>query len=332
MTKAAGQKKEERLGELESVDIKEHWPNEAYDFTPWLERNINLLGDVIDLELEVETGENKVGDFSADIVCRNTADGHQVIVENQYNKTDHDHLGKLLTYAAGKGATVVIWIAEAFRDEHRAAIDWLNDQTSQDVHFFGIQIELWKIGNSLPAPRFHVVCKPNDWTKVMRQTGEMRDTQKLQLKFWTGLRDAMERKPGKVKSRRPAPFGWTTFSIGRRNFHLDAVFGILKGRISVQLIMDGENAKDHYQLLFKQKEAIEKEIGKKLEWQELPDKKTKKVSLWRNDCAVQNEQQWGDFHSWLHEYLEKFYDVFYGRTQKLDADDWQPQEDQTEDA
>ena len=332
MTKAAGSKEEERLGKLESVDIKERWPYEALHFTPWLVDNIHLLGDVIDLELEVEAEENKVGDFSADIVCRNTADGHQVIVENQYNKTDHDHLGKLLTYAAGKGATVVIWIAEAFRDEHRAAIDWLNDQTSQDVHFFGIQIELWKIGDSLPAPRFHVVCKPNDWTKVMRQTGEMSDTQKLQLKFWTGFRDVMERKPGKVKPTASYPSHWMTFSIGRAGFRMDTVIVVTKNQISVQLIIGGQDAEAHYHLLLQQQEAIEKEMGQPLKWQESPNKKTKKVSLWRNDCAVQDEQQWGDFHSWLHEYLEKFYDVFHQRIQKLDADDWQPQEDQAEDA
>ncbi len=323
--------KTDKFGRLDVVEnIRDYWANEASDFTPWLAESIDLLGEAIGLELEVEERESRVGDFSADIVCRDNVGGRTVIVENQFDKTNHDHLGKLLTYAAGKEARVTVWIAEEFRDEHRAALDWLNENTAEGVHFFGIEIALLKIGDSAPAPEFHVVSKPNNWKKTLRPDPNLTETQKLQLKFWKGFLDLVAQGKGKSKPVSPYPSGWISFPIRRSGFHLDVTMGIRKSQIAVQLIMDGENAKAHYHLLLQEKDEVEKELGH-LEWRALPDHQQKQVNLRLKDCDVRNEKQWGYFHSWLYKHLEEFYTVFHKRIQDLNADDWQSSEAQDED-
>lgn len=155
------------LGCLEAVDPREVWPKEDGDFTPWLAKddNIRLLGEAIGVDLEVVGAEQNVGQFRADILCRDTDTGRRVLIESQLERTDHTHLGQLMTYAAGLDAVTVVWVARRFTEEHRAALYWLNKITGDEIGFFGIEIELWRIGNSDPAPKFNIVSKPNDWTK-----------------------------------------------------------------------------------------------------------------------------------------------------------------------
>ena len=152
------------LARLEAVDPRTCWKNEAADFTPWLAEaeNIKLLGDTIGLDLELEAQEKGVGPFRADLLCKSTVDDSFVLIENQLERTDHSHLGQLLTYAAGLQAVTIVWIAHKMTDEHRAALDWLNEVTNSQINFFGLEIELWKIERSPLAPRFNVVSKPND--------------------------------------------------------------------------------------------------------------------------------------------------------------------------
>ena len=144
-----------QLGKLEKVDLRTVWTNEAADFTPWLaeEGNLERLADIIGLDLELEATEKSVGPFSADILCKDTVNDQWVLVENQLERTDHRHLGQLLTYAAGLNAVTVVWIAERFTEEHRAALDWLNEITGEGTDFFGLEIELWRIGKSPAAPK-----------------------------------------------------------------------------------------------------------------------------------------------------------------------------------
>jgi hypothetical protein len=158
-------KEELQLGKLERVDLRDSWPREDTNLTPWLakQKNLKLLGASIGMNLERVENESRVGPFRADILCKDTATDSFVLIENQLEPTDHIHLGQLMTYAAGLDTVHIIWVAKSFNDEHRAALDWLNRITMEGFHFFGIEIELWKIGDSLPAPKFNIVCKPNDW-------------------------------------------------------------------------------------------------------------------------------------------------------------------------
>ena len=201
------------LGRLKPVvDLRLAWPKEESDFTPWLadQKNLTLLGDTLGMPLEFVGREEAVGPYSADILCRDSNDGTKVVVENQLEPTDHDHLGKLLTYAAHLGARVVVWIAKSFTDQHRAALDWLNEVSEPETRFFGLEIELWQIGDSAPAPKFNVVAKPNDWTKERIETTPPTGVRRIQLDFWKGVAEFVVRK-GKIVTRinRPAPrIGW----------------------------------------------------------------------------------------------------------------------------
>jgi len=159
----------QELGRIETVQVREIWKDEARDFTPWLAQagNLALLGDAVGMDLELEGVEKAVGPFSADILCRNARDDRWVLIENQLECTDHTHLGQIITYAAGLDAPTTIWASTGFREEHRAALDWLNQATDETTHFFGVEVSLVRIAGSVPAPIFDVVAKPNDWSKTV---------------------------------------------------------------------------------------------------------------------------------------------------------------------
>ena len=158
------------LGKLEEVqDLRSVWPNEAKDFTPWLSSNISRLGETLGIDIDVEETESAVGDFNVDIFAVDADTGKKIIIENQLEATDHDHLGKLITYASGKAADLVIWVVKKARDEHKAAIEWLNNHTTEDIGFILCEIKLYRIGDSAIAPSFVVIEKPNDWAKEMKQ-------------------------------------------------------------------------------------------------------------------------------------------------------------------
>lgn len=166
------------LGRLERVaDLRSVWTGEATDFTPLLAKadNLTLLGETLGLELEFEASERAVGPFRADILCKDSMSKAWVLVENQLERTDHSHLGQLLTYAAGLDAVTIVWIAARFTDEHRATLDWLNRITDDSFRFFGVEIELWKIGASPIAPRFNIVAQPNNWTRSVTQAARAID-------------------------------------------------------------------------------------------------------------------------------------------------------------
>ena len=168
------------LAKIERVDLREAWPNEAQHFTPWLAANIGELSEALGMDLELQEIEASVGGYSLDVLATDSNRTRPVIIENQLETTDHDHLGKLLTYAAGYDASVVVWLTREFRDEHRQALDWLNQHTDEDTEFFGVVVELWRIGDSLPAPHFKLVAAPNEWRKNTaaknRADGEARRT------------------------------------------------------------------------------------------------------------------------------------------------------------
>lgn len=267
------------LGALENIELRDIWQTEASDFTPWLasETNIALLGQAINMSLEVEGTEKEVGPFRADIICKDLDTNQWVLVENQLEKTDHTHLGQLLTYASGLNAVTIIWIAKQFTDEHRSALDWLNDITDERFRFFGIEIELWKIGNSLPAPHFKIISKLNDWTKSVVKGARSVDAnaltpaKKMQLEYWTQLRDHLQTHSKIIRPQKALPQHWTNFAIGRSHFHLSASVNSQEKLITVNLNLTGTDSKMHFHLLLVQKEALESQLGFKLHWDEKPE-------------------------------------------------------------
>lgn len=227
------------LGRLTSVDLREAWLGEASEFTPWLaeDDNLKLLGDTIGLDLELEATEKDVGPFRADILCRDTTTNAWVLIENQLERTDHSHLGQIITYAAGLNAVTIVWIAKQITEEHRAALDWLNQITAEEVNFFGLEIELWRIGESQRAPKFNVVSKPNNWADVVRKqtsgAANESETQRFYREYWASFMDYAEQRSTKFKRRAPQPQYWMDFAVGRSSFTVQTAVSIQKKYLSV---------------------------------------------------------------------------------------------------
>ena len=313
------------LGKLEKVDLKTIWENEAYNFTPWLARkeNLELPGDAIGIELELEAQEKSVGPFRADILCKNTADDSLVLIENQLERTDHKHLGQLLTYASGLQSVVIVWVASKFTEEHRKALDWLNEITDERFSFFGLEVELWRIGNSPAAPKFNIVSRPNNWSKTVAQASKNLDNQEtsetkgLQYRYWQNFISYLENSSSKLRPQSSAPQHWLIFSIGRSGFHVNALLNTVTKRIGVELVIaDNNEEKSFYHLLVKDKEVIEREMGSVLEWRENPKKNRSSILLFFNANPAE-EQKWNSQHDWLKTTLEKFDTVFRQRIRNL---------------
>jgi len=315
----------ENLGRLEKVDLRDIWEKEDTHFTPWLakDENIELLGSAIDMDLVVEAEEKDVGPFRADILCKDIASNNWVLIENQLEKTDHKHLGQLLTYATGLDAVTIIWVASEFTEEHRATLDWLNKITDTQYNFFGIKVELFKIGDSKVAPVFNVVSKPNNWSRSISSAAskianeDLGETKLFQLKFWTALGDSiMEKTDSPLRAQKPRPQHWYIFSIGKTGVQLNVKFNTKVEKVSIELYI--LNNQEIFDALEKDKENIEKEIGEKLSWQPLPNRSASRVEIDRLDSKLENEKDWQTYIDWCTEKLEKFYHVFGSRLKNLD--------------
>ncbi|MDB2550416.1 DUF4268 domain-containing protein [Rickettsiales bacterium] len=319
------------LGQLGRVELRKIWKTEDQEFTPWLanEENLELLGDTIGIELELVAQEKDVGPFRADILCKNTENESYVLIENQIEKTDHKHLGQLLTYASGLEAATIIWIASKFTEEHRKSLDWLNEITDKRFKFFGLEIELFQIGDSPYAPRFNVISMPNNWGKSVSQAAKNisesieSETKALQYKYWQQLVDFIKESGSKLKPQDPRPRHWQTFAVGRSHFYIDATVNTRDSKLGIGLkIADKNNAKNFYNLLLLDKENIEAEMQEKLEWRELPDNTKSEIILFKNNVNLADEKDWNSQHKWFKENIEKFDQVFRKRIKKLNAEDW----------
>lgn len=318
---------QQTLGRLERIDVRQVWATEAGGFTPWLaqEENIELLGDAIGLDLEVEAQEKWVGPFRADILCKDTASENWVLIENQLERTDHTHLGQLLTYAAGLSAVSIVWVAPKFTEEHRATLDWLNEITDDRFNFFGLEIEAWRIAGSPIAPKFNIVSKPNDWTKTIAETaksfesGPVSETKQLQREYWTELKELVDGKSKVLKSQKPQPQHWTTCAIGRSGSHVNALVNTKQKRIGVSLSLHGPNAKALFDTLEADKDAIEREVGLPLLWLRLPDNRESRIEVFAEQRDPTDRIDWPKQQEWLLSTLESFHRAFSVRVKAYEG-------------
>jgi hypothetical protein len=313
------------------VDLRSQWESESEDFTPWLAiaENLTLLGDTIGIDLVVEKIEQEVGPYYADILCKQSGTDRWVVIENQLEPTDHSHLGQLLTYSAGLGATTVVWVASRFTNEHRAALDWLNEHTDEDLSFFGIEVELWKIGTSAVAPKFNVVVQPNDWSKSVQasaQSGNLTEAKKTQLAFWTAYRDHLLAR-SHLRCQKPAPQHWVNTSIGKSGVVLNSIASMwdsvqesYTGEIRIDLLLNDGNSKSYFAQLSADMETIEKEIGEELNWHNPPETRNCRVFI-RRAADITDTAMWPEQHEWLRTRLEAFERVFGPRVRKLKSDE-----------
>ena len=314
------------LGTLEKVELREVWERENSDFTPWLagEENINILGQKIGLDLEVEAQEKSVGKFKADILCKDINTDNWVLIENQLEKTNHGHLGQLLTYATGLDAVTIVWVAATFNEEHKATLDWLNKITDENYNFFGLEIELYKIEDSKIAPKFNLVCQPDNWSQSISreakriEQGEVSETKLKQYKFWTELGKELQAADTPLKLQKVYPQHWTNIAVGKTGVHLGATFNTQQERVSAQLYIIKN--KNWFKELESQKDIIEKELGEKLSWQLLPEKAASRIALYRSNSDIENTDDWKDMLKWLVLKLEKLRIVFSPRLKNLRLD------------
>ena len=265
-----------KLGKLEEVDIRKVWPHEQYDFSKWLatEENIRELGDALNLSLtDVET-EKFVGNYRCDILCKDEITGKMVLIENQLEPTNHDHLGKIITYASGLDAAVVVWIVASARDEHASAIEWLNKHTDDEISFFLMEVHAYKIGDSDPAPQFKIIEQPNDFVKIVKAVSkntDMNESQKNRLEFWTQFNEVVDSKGKPFNKRKATTDHWYNVAIGSSDasISIDLVNKEHKIRVSLWI----SDNKDIFDALLQRKDEIEEALGFALEWNRLDNKK-----------------------------------------------------------
>lgn len=316
------------LGKLELISLREAWPNEATNFTPWLAEDVNLdlLGEALGLKLELEAVEKPVGPFSADIVAKDLHSKHWVLIENQIEATDHKHLGQLLTYAAGLDAKIVIWIADAFHENHRAALDFLNKATGEDYHFFGVRIDLFKIGDSDLAPNFSVIAKPNNWSKsaqaAKRATeGQLSKTQILNKDYWTALISKSKNSYPSLANRVPYKGNWQTAErlITNQGLYCEANASFTRDQLRIEAYIGGVLAKAAFDILHSNKSAIEKEFGDELQWEALPKGQDSRVAYYMDGVQKRdNRDQWDNQHQWLLNNWKKLSDTFRRQFDQID--------------
>jgi len=321
------------LGSIQNVDPRSVWPNEAGDFTPWLAEHADLLGEALGLEIETEQREAAVGAFSLDLLGREVGSDRVVIVENQLERTDHGHLGQLLAYAAGLDAKIVVWISPDVREEHRDAVHWLNEQTTDAVAFFAVELEVWKIGESLPAPRFNVVAQPSNFQRqIVRKTSAAPSKRGAMYQEFFGdlvsrLRDAHPNFTGRRVIR---PEIWIGFGSGREGFSVNAGFAS-GSRFRVELYIDpagrsGQSGRpdlnkavfDHLQIDLN---SIEHELGASLEWERLNNSRASRVAVYRSgNIESSTAEQLDELKEWAVDLLPRFRAVFEPRIRALDLD------------
>lgn len=299
------------LGKLELVDLREVWPHEERDFSSWLaqEENIELLGDELGIEIEVQQREAPVGNFQVDLLAEEANSGRKIIIENQLEVTNHDHLGKIITYAAGMDAEIIIWIVREIRDEHKRAVEWLNEHTDERVGFFIVKMEVWRIGDSQPAPKFNVVVQPNDWAKAVKKVmnaSHLSDTKILQLEFWSSFNEAAQGNTT-LRLRKPQPQHWYNFSVGSSKAEMALTVNSSTKEIAVEIYIP--NSEKLFECLFSHKGAIEETLGWELDWQPLPGKKASRIKIARTGDFT-DKDRWPEYHRWMLETAEAFKKVF----------------------
>lgn len=312
---------------MHPVPIRTAWSNEATDFTPWLarEENFATLAETLHFsEAEVEATEKGIGAFSADIVARDLEG--LILVENQLEQSDHTHLGQILTYLAGLGEPArVVWVCTKLREEHRAAIDWLNAHTPTDYAFFAVELELYRIDDSTAAPYFHVAARPNDWTR--HQSARSRqavgnattDLQRQYQRFWTDMAQRLADDDPTFEKLTPPKFSFWTLGFGRVGFNLTLLATVRDRWIGAELTILDDEGKEIFDALVEQRTEIEADFGGALDWDRLDGRKSSRVGSRRYEVDPLDSENWPEFASWYQEQVAGLRTALSERVRMLDV-------------
>lgn len=307
----------EKLGTLEEVPLREIWPHEALNFTNWLsqEENMELLSNELNIDIEVVDTEVSTGKYRLDILARNS-DDETIVIENQLENTNHDYLGKIITYASGLDATTIIWIVEDVEEEHRQAVNWLNEHLDDTVNIFLCKIRLFRIGDSPAAPKFQVICEPNNWSKAVKKVNDNKDseTDLLKLEYWTKLADYIRNHPETcLKERKPTKYNFYDMKltdVKSSLAHLSLTVNTQKKNILTQIWIEDNN--ELFEYLFNDKEKIEEELGLELFWRNKENNKSSSIGIIRNIDST-NKDNWDECIKWHIDMSVKFNQVIAPR-------------------
>lgn len=301
------------IGKLKEVDVRELWKHEQYDFSNWLSKaeNLEYLNEILGLTLTDVNKEVYVGPYRCDLVAKDETTDVTVIIENQLEATNHDHLGKIITYAAGLKATVIVWIVREAKEEHRAAIEWLNNNTGTDVNFFLIEIHAYQIGDSLPAPKFEIVEKPNDFVKRGNQNsvdGDMTRAQSERLFFWEEFNKVIVAKGKPINLRKASTDHWYDIAIGSSDAYI--VINLVNKDANVVVELYIPNKKSLYDKLYEEKNEIENELGLTLDWNRLDNKKASRIKYYISGLNFDDHSNYPELMSTVLDTVLKMRTVF----------------------
>ena len=305
------------FGVIKPLPLRSIWPHEATSFTPWLSQHLNALGETLEMDLELVQSEASVGAFSCEVLARETGTNRNVVIENQLEATDHSHLGQLLTYAAGHNAGAIVWIAREIRDEHEAALIWLNQHTDGDTDFFGIVVSVIQIDDSRPAFTFKLVVRPNDWQKRA-----LEDTNKVASPRWNRYRQFFQKLIDELRNvhrftnaSKAQAQSWYNFSAGVSGFSYALSFAA-NARVRVELYIDYGDANLNKAILdtfHADRDAIESGVGFTLEWERLEAKRASRIALYRHGSIESSPDELEQIHQWAVKELLQFKKVFGAR-------------------
>ena len=283
------------IGRIEGVPLREVWKNEAKDFTSWLFENLEILGEELDMDLTADEKEKSIGSFFADITAEDGS-GQKVLIENQLEKTDHDHLGKILTYVSNLEAKTAIWISSKPRPEHETAIQWLNE-TGSDVLFYLVKIEACRIGKSEPAAKFTVITGPSEKTEIVGdEKKELAERHKKRHEFWKILLEKSKEKIHLHANISPSIHSWIGAGSGKRGLGFNYGVTYKYGQVELYIDRGKESEKENKNIfdeLQSYKAEIEKDFGDKLKWERLDDRRASRISKRFDYAGLNDREKWG---------------------------------------
>ena len=308
-----------QIAQLTHVPLRELWKHEANDFTCWLAGNLDYLEEPTGLKLQLEEREASVGNFAADILAMDT-DGNVVVIENQLEKTDHDHLGKLLTYMVNLDAKIAIWITSQPRLEHEKVVQWLNGILPDDSSVYLVQIEAFRIEDSPAAAKFTLISGPSEESRAFgAKRKKIAESSQLQLEFWGSLLEKVREKTTLHANIRPAKGNWISTGAGKSGFGYGYV--ILKDSGRVELYIDTGNKdtnKTYFDKLHSHKKEIESGFGAPLRWERLDDKRASRIAYdIEGKGGLRNKENWTELQDAMIDAMIRLEKTFNPHIQKL---------------
>ena len=291
------------FGKIVEVPLREVWAGEATHFTPWMAANLQIVSEKLGLELELESIESTAGDFSADIVAKDVATNRRVIIENQYGGTDHRHLGQILTYSSVLNASVVIWIAEKIRPEHKSAIDFLNQNLKETLQIFAIEANIIRIDDSKPAFGLKVVCMPAEAAATATSTSaEATETQEKYRAYYQSLLDELRNIHKFTNARAAQPQNWYTFTSDNSKVYRYSTAFAQGGRVRVETYIDcGDKLRNEaiFDALHAQKVEINAAYGAELEWEKLETKRACRIAIYLDGDIDAESEKLVEIKKWV---------------------------------